>query len=152
MYDNVGFDVECEIGDLARRRIPEYIFMHLLNRPVVCGGLFYGDIKSDCVAHGNVRNFDTTRHVHVPATVGDWCVVDGSSGPISVFGTRGNLIALCLNAFRSHSARARPRYLASFPQAESKPFLSQKGIVSFKVHRFIDLPRDRRWTPLKRRL
>lgn len=93
--------------------------MHLLNRPAVCGeGGALRRYKKWLRRAWQCSELWHEQHVRVLATVGDWCVVDGSSSPISVLGTQGNLIALCLNASRSHSARARP-VIWAFPKLKA---------------------------------
>lgn len=97
--------MEYRIGDFAHRRIHEYIhafaeYTHVLGEPL------FEDTKSDCMA---------MRRTLIRAACPRWRLMRRSSGPISVLETQGNLIALCLNASRSHAARALPVIWRAFP-------------------------------------
>lgn len=120
-----NFDVECEIGDLARCRIHIYAFIEWtcsVRRAIL--RRYKKWLRRRMAMFGTLTRAACPRSGH---HVGDWCVVDGSSGPISVFGTWGSLIALRLNAPRSHSARARPALFDELSQSWKQTVLIAGG-------------------------
>lgn len=117
--------------------------MHLLNRLMCrrdCSSKIQKVIAWQCAKLWH------EQRVHVPATVGGWCVVAQVQFP---FWRRKAILSLwMLLAATWHELSP---LFGELSQAKSKPLLSQEGIVSFKVHKFTDLSRDRseNWTPWK---
>lgn len=142
--DNVGS--MCRTQDrrfaLAPRRVHEYSSVHWIDFRRSGGIVFRrykNGLRAECSrdAYGtNAQNFDTSK-TYLRSGRSFWRAVDGGSGPISVSGD-------ARRSYRSpsecSSTRARPVVWRALP-AESRPPLSREGIVSFKVHQFVDLSR-----------
>lgn len=89
------------------------------------------------------------QHIHVPATVD--ALTRRRQWLRSNFRFGGREAVLSLSVWMPlacRSAYSRVPLFGELSRVERRPALSQKGIVSFKVHRFVDLSRDRSegWT------